>query len=471
MRSSAPWRSAGLGPAWGLGFLDRMFAVLPLRVAYLLVLGLAPIYFMHHNRARYSVVRAMRRMGIGLAWWRALGAYVQYTLTLVDRHYAVAGRLQPVIDRAGSEEVLERLDARLASARPLILLGHHCGVLEMAVPALEAQGRVVRAVAVQDPEARRLLDNVGDSARSVGGARRAIVADGTMAAGLRMLSALRGGDVLAFKADRVPPGSDAIETVTVFGERVDLPRGPHDIARLAKADVEVLSVFRVGAGRYRILADPIPANATTPERAQAFGRILASHVRQQPNQWFNFFPWWRADARELASVPRIVPPGMRAATAGLAGALTSLVAAALVVVLSGGDVGGTLPLTLGWGIGGGGALWIAVGFLGGGVDRRGRPDSLANTALQASWAWPMATFLAGVGFDGWGSGLRLAVAAAIGLIAASRASQAALRVQDEDAPTSGAGPRRPAAPASGGRAPSAAGTAPPGPPPASAPAP
>ncbi len=466
MRASAPWRSAGFGPTWGLGFLEAAFGLLPLRLGYLLVVGLAPIYFMHHNRPRHAVVRAMERMGLGLPWWRAMGAYVQYTLTLVDRHYATAGRLQPTLDGRGDEAMHARLDAKLAQGTPLVILGHHCGALEMGVPALEAQGRVVRAVAVEDPAARRLLDNVGDSARSVGGPRRTIVADGSMAAGLRMLKAIRSGDVLAFKADRPLPGSGAVLAVNVFGARAELPRGPAEIARLAKADVEVLSVFRAGPGRYRVLADPLPPCASTEEMVQAYAAILASHLREQPNQWFNFYPWWVADRRELAPLPSTVPPAMRAAFAALPGAILGLLVAALVLSVAGASVAPALPETLRWGLGGAFLLWWAVGFVGGGLDRRARPDSLATTALQASWAAPIAILLAEVGFGGWLEGLRLAAAGALGLGAAWWLSRQLLRRLDEgpEAVNSGGDPRRPGAPASPGPAPSGAGTAPPGPP-------
>jgi lauroyl/myristoyl acyltransferase len=471
MRASGPWRSAGFGPTWGLGFLERMFAILPLRLGYLLVVGLAPIYFMHHNRPRRAVVRAMRRMGLGLPWWRAMGAYVQYTLTLVDRHYATAGRMVPALERRGDEAMHARLDAHLAAGRPLVILGHHCGALEMGVPALEAQGRVVRAVALPDPGARRLLDNVGDPARSVGGPRRTIVADGSLAAGLRMLKAIRSGDVLAFKADRPLPGSSAVVAVDVFGARVELPSGPAEIARLAKAEVEVVSVFRCGPGRYRVIADPLPQKASTEEMVQAWAGIFARHLRARPDQWFNFFPWWLADRRELAELPATVPPAMRASFAALPGAAAGLLAALLALTIGGASALPALPAAASWGLGGAVALWWAVGFLGGGLDRRARPDVLARTALQASWALPIAGLLAGAGWSGWGSAVRLVVAGVLGLGAAWWTSIRLLGRLDEGPISGGEAPPPPAAPASPDPAPSEAETAPPGPRPAAAPAP
>jgi predicted LPLAT superfamily acyltransferase len=320
------------------------------------VIGLAPIWFMHYNRPRYGVVLAMRRMGMRFPWWSALGAYTAYTLSLVDRHFIRAGRLTPQLVPGGREG----LDAAIAQPGPLVFLGSHCGSLELAVPALESMGRAVMAVAVRDPAAQQLLDGVGDPARSVGGTRATIVADGTPAAGLRMLRALREGDVLAFKSDRCLPGSQEKQLVraSLWGDDVWLPRGPAEIVRLAEARAWTLSVFRVGPGRFRLLADEVPTDSgDSREIAKGFAQRLERHVSTQPNQWFNFFPYWIDDGPALAHVPETVPPGMRAAVYGLRGGLTAGVVAAFLglspvgLSLTAGVLGGVLAGLLGMSLG------------------------------------------------------------------------------------------------------------------------
>ncbi len=327
--SSTAWRAASSGPRWGLRFLDRAFARLPLRGAYLLVIGLSPMWFLHYNRPRYGVVRAMRWIGVRRPYWGALGAYAAYTLSLVDRYYIQAGRLTPTLAPGGREA----LDAAVKQEGPLVFLGSHCGSLELAVPALEELGRPVRAVAVPDPSAQQLLDGVGDAARDVGGARSTIVADGTPAAGIRMLKALKAGDVLAFKADRFLPGSELSQRVRVriFGDEAWLPRGPAEVVRLGGARAWAISVFRVGPGRFRLLADEVDTTSgDAAEITAGYAAALERHVASQPDQWFNFFPYWIEDVAELAHHPETVPPPMRAAFPGLRGAVAAVVVAALL---------------------------------------------------------------------------------------------------------------------------------------------
>lgn len=354
--SSTPWRAASSGPRWGLRFLDFAFARLPLKGAYLLVIGLAPIWFLHYNRPRYGVVRAMRRIGAPQPWWAGLGAYAAYTLALVDRHFIRAGRLTPTLDDAGREG----LDAALAQPGPMVFLGSHCGSLELAVPALEAMGRPVRAVAVRDPAAQMLLAGVGDAAADVGGARSTIVADGTPAAGLRMLRALKEGDVLAFKADRYLPRSEEKQRtrVSLFDDDVWLPRGPAEVVRLAKARAWALTVVRTGPGRFRLLADEIPtAGLDGAAIAAGYATALERHVRAAPDQWFNFFPYWIRDVDALAHHPETVPPGMRAASYAIRGALAAAVVAAFLglvptgAALTAGLLGGALAGLLGMSLG------------------------------------------------------------------------------------------------------------------------
>ncbi|MCP4868970.1 MAG: hypothetical protein GY898_09665 [Proteobacteria bacterium] len=380
------------------------------------MIGLAPIWFLHYNRPRYGVVRAMRRSGRPNPWWAGLGAYAAYTLSLVDRHFIQAGRLSPVLVGGAPPE----LDAAVAEPGPLVFLGSHCGSLELAVPALESLGRPVRAVAVRDPAAQMLLDGVGDSAQTVGGARSTIVADGTPAAGLRMLRALKEGDVLAFKADRFLPGSELKQRtqVSLFGADAYLPRGPGEVTRLAKARAWALTVARVGPGRFRLLADEVPtAGLDGASITRGYAAALERHVTAAPDQWFNFFPYWIEDVDALAHHPATVPPGMRAATYGLKGAL----AAALVAIFLGlADASGGLSAGLA-----GGLLAGLLGMsLGAARDPAGdrNPVARATAALAPALAMFLVLLSLGDGLNGMAL-VQAVVAMGIGAVVAGLESR------------------------------------------------
>jgi lauroyl/myristoyl acyltransferase len=298
----------------------------------------------------------------------------------VDRWYARRRRFTPLVEadatrNAASAEALRLLDAAVADPSPLVLFGDHLGALELAVPALEARGRSVRAVAARDPEAALRLAGVGDSTRSVGSRAEPVVADGSVASGLRMLKALRSGEILAFKADRALPGaapSDLVE-LPFLGLPARFPRGPAEVARLGRARVLAISVFRAGPGRISLRATPIPADPKDAGRTvAAYAAALERHARSRPDQWFNFYPFWERDAHALDWMPETIPPGFRAALPGLAGGVlaASVVAAAQS---SGALLRGACWAALG------GLLWAYLAALTGArVDRAGRRDLRAR---------------------------------------------------------------------------------------------
>ncbi|GEM_PF-2102362 len=320
----ATWRATPSGTPLGLRVLDSLLRFLPLRVAEVLVWPLVLMWFIHFNHPRIAVQRAMQRMGRRPTLWYALRAYFAYSAVLVERWHLMSGRLRPTLDREGSTGI-EIIEQAVAGDGALVFLGGHCGALEFGSVALEELGRPVRPVAVADPGAGALLSGVGDPAKGIGGQSSTIVADGTVRSGLKMLKALRAGEILCFKADRVLPGTDD-ETVEVpfFGERVPVPRGPVRIALTARATAVVVSVFRVGVARYRVVADPLDLDGRDPDEVTArFVALLEEQIANQPHQWFNFYPYWSSDAAVVAEHPEEVPLSARAAEHALWGAVAA----------------------------------------------------------------------------------------------------------------------------------------------------
>ncbi len=320
MTDSAPsspppgWRTTPAGPPWGLAILDRLFRVVPLPVAYVLTWPFIVGWFFHWNHPRFAVIRAMARAGQRWPTLAALQVYHSYAASLVERHYTTTGRLSPQFQYLPDEEIRPTLRAAVDDPSPLVILGSHHGVLELAASVIQSRGRVVRAVAIHDAGAGGLLAGVGDPARGVGSGPAAIVADGSMESGLRMLRALRAGEALCLKGDRPLPAArpDQVLTVPFLGEAAIFPRGPFELARAAKARVVVLAVVRRGLGRYGVMVDRLDIARPIEEVIADYGEILGRHVRVAPHDWFNFFPYWPADLESIRSIPATVPPALRA---------------------------------------------------------------------------------------------------------------------------------------------------------------
>jgi len=296
-------------------------------------------WFQHYNRPRASVVAAMRRMGQRSPYWAAYRVFLNYGFMLVERFYTYSGRLTPQVERddADARRSAAVMEAASREPGPLVVLSSHCGAVEHTAFFIEGLGRNLRAVAIRDEAAASLLSGVGDPADRLG-AGRTIVADGTMKAGLTMLKALKQGDILAFKADRPLPGAAADEIVELpfFGETARFPLGPAKLIAAAKARAIVISVFRTGRGRYRAVAHDLDTSSRDPETiVREFARIQEDHLREHPDQWFNFYPWWPADEESVNELPETVPPPMRGAEPTLVAAFAGMLSLPLLAYVLG----------------------------------------------------------------------------------------------------------------------------------------
>lgn len=313
----AGWRLASAGPRWGLRFLSVVYRYLPLQLGQYLIWGMIWGWFQHYNHPRAAVIRAMRRMGQPRPYWAAYRVFLNYGFMLVERFYTYSGRITPKVERDDARALRSAKVMEDASRKPgpLVVLSSHCGAVEHTTFFIEGLGRNLRAVAIRDEASASLLSSVGDPSIRLG-AGRTIVADGSMKAGLTMFKALKQGDILAFKADRPLPGADASEVLELpfFGETACFPLGPAKLVAAAKARAVVISVFRTGRATYRALADELDTSSRDPETiVREYVRIQEDHLREYPDQWFNFYPWWPADEEPVNELPETVPPELRAA--------------------------------------------------------------------------------------------------------------------------------------------------------------
>jgi predicted LPLAT superfamily acyltransferase len=394
-------------------------------VGYLLTLPMVVFWFMHYNVQRLSVARALARFGVAWPTFGTLRLYLSYAFTLVDRHYWLAGRLQPQMEPADRAFLRQVFD----DPGPLVVLGSHCGALEMAVPVLESRGRTIRAVARADPGADALLQGVGDAARMVGQGASPIIADGSMEVGLEILRSLRAGEVVTFKSDRVLPGADpaSCARVSLAGEEAMLPRGPADVVRLSGARALALSVFRIGPGRFHVEARLLDTEGRSSEELlQDYAACLEDVVRRFPRQWFNFYPYWPSDALALADRPATVPPVMRAARYGLRAALLAAMGGAACAAVLADSALWAFPVAaraVGLAVLASAAAALVGVVLGADVDRSGRRNSaawLVSLLAPALLLAGLAGGLAGAPLLWRAAPIPLLFAAAVGLLGALR---------------------------------------------------
>ena len=126
---------------------------------------------------------------------------------------------------------------------------------------------------------------------------RVLLSDSSVYWPFNMLRALRRNEIVALQLDR-PLGGDGAHAVEFFGARAFFQAGPLRLARLTGAPVFSVFVVRLGPRSYRIVLGNerrVRRAAGVEEMDHVLGGIVAEFealVRQHPEQWFQFAPFW-----------------------------------------------------------------------------------------------------------------------------------------------------------------------------------
>jgi KDO2-lipid IV(A) lauroyltransferase len=285
----------------GLRFLWAGYAVVAV-AAFFFFLAVGPA-----RRASMRYLDLVRgRRGFFRRRWDTYRHMATYGVLLLDRALMLARPKHGfAVDCQGLVHLtaVSRPPEGGGSDAGVILLSAHFGMAEIAAPYMRRMGlrRPINIVMYQDPQ---------DGTEQFHTRHRRELSDMTiisttdpLAAGVKIIRALRGGEVVAMRADRTLNGKGV--AVTLLGRRVELPAGPFVAAALSGAAVLQVYTCRVGHRWYRCTISAARrygdgAGGSRDERvaraAQDFATHLEGVLRQFPDQWSNFYDLWAAQA-------------------------------------------------------------------------------------------------------------------------------------------------------------------------------
>jgi KDO2-lipid IV(A) lauroyltransferase len=193
------------------------------------------------------------------------------------------------------------VEARLAGKGVLLLTGH-LGNWEIGGLMLAEVRQPVHVVLVPDifpgveRERRRLHARSGVTE---------IPVDRSFVPTLAVLRALRENAIVAMQGDRDFDNTGV--GVPFFGKQAFFPRGPLRVAMASGAAVLPAFIVRMPDGRYRAIVEgPLPIETAgdrdTALRANLarYVAILERYVREYPDQWYCFYPFWDDPSRRPA---------------------------------------------------------------------------------------------------------------------------------------------------------------------------
>lgn len=266
--------------------------------AYFLLVPVSFYFLFFAPEAMNASQDYLRRLGYGgRSWlWRmcmSWAHFFSFGQALVDR-LAVFGGASSLFrfERIGHEHI----QAALNENKGLLILGAHCGNLEIAGQQLSLYGTRVNVVAYEGEAAhiRRFFGKVYQQRRF-----SVIAVDGSTDASVEIIAALSRGEIVAMRADR----GLGIRNVSVpfLGAPACFPAGPYYVA--AASGAPVVCAFAMRQKRYRYVFTAYPpehfAFGRREERGAClqawvggFVRRIEEQLKIFPLQWYNFYDFW-----------------------------------------------------------------------------------------------------------------------------------------------------------------------------------
>jgi KDO2-lipid IV(A) lauroyltransferase len=225
----------------------------------------------------------------------ALRMFVEFAYCFSETLERFGPRPRPVrIDLPGVDTIRTALDA----GRGVVVVTGHFGNWDIAALELLRYGRPTHVVMAHEPN-QSTNPYVEGMREDVG--LNVVYSDHSVLSSLELLHALRRNEIVALQIDRLA-ASDSAREVRMFGANVYLPSGPFELARLSGAPLVAVFSPRVGTRHYQIhlgKSRSLPRDASAQQVEACVDGVVAEMedtIRSRPSQWFQFEPFWLADA-------------------------------------------------------------------------------------------------------------------------------------------------------------------------------
>lgn len=284
--------------AFGIKLLGR-------RVLSPVLYAIVLYFFLFGKRARRSSWLYQQRLAdwsgrneLRPTRWRVFGQYMAFADALLDKLDVWNGRLKiediEIVDPA-------LLRNQLRGERGQMLVGAHLGNLEVCRALAELGEQVTMNVLVHTRHAEQFNRLLGEAGASH--LRLIQVSALNPAVMLQLNQRLENGEWLAIAGDRVPLHGGRSVEVDFLGHPALFPQGPWLLAGLLKCPVNLMFCLK-HEGRYRVNLEPF-TDAVLWRRsdreqviahwATRYAERLGHYCLEAPQQWFNFYPFWKTD--------------------------------------------------------------------------------------------------------------------------------------------------------------------------------
>ncbi|MCA9671224.1 MAG: hypothetical protein KC503_36750 [Myxococcales bacterium] len=229
--------------------------------------------------------------------WREVYQHVlRFAHVSIDRIFLLKGKLRYFdVTRTGTHHLAELTEAK----RGAVLIGAHLGSFE----AMRAGGSAKRYPIniVGHFENARMINALLEQIDPHTAARVIHAGDNPVSFATKVKKVLDAGELVAILGDRVGL-NDKTTTVTFFGEPAEFPSGPFILASVLRCPVYLVFGLYFEPNRYHLYCEPFAERIELPRATrqealtatiQRYAERLEEFCRKAPDNWFNFYDFWR----------------------------------------------------------------------------------------------------------------------------------------------------------------------------------
>lgn len=221
--------------------------------------------------------------------------YGRYLLDYMVMHRIEEHNAHKCVEEKGIGE--ENLIEAMKIGKGILCITPHLGNWELGGIMLALKGYKLNVLSLKDN--RENISTFRERIRMKYGIKSIYVDEDSMDTIINTANALKKGGIVALLGDR--DGTSRTIEVDFFGKKTKFPVGVAYFALASGAPVVPVFVVLRKNGRYQgIIEKPILFNhyqASNRDEAikmgiQDIARIFERYIREYPDQWYNFYPFW-----------------------------------------------------------------------------------------------------------------------------------------------------------------------------------
>jgi len=289
------WKGVTGGSAFGQKAMKILLSIVPVRVGYVILIFVVPFYMLFGRKGYLSIYRYFRnqhRYPVMKSFFKTYRNHYLFGQMMFDRFAVYAGQKRFEVDNPDNDLFLEMVHA----PHGCVIAGAHVGNPELCGYLLSQQTKRINSMIyggeaeeVQKNRFKTLDDN------NV----RLIPVSTDMSHIFIINEALTNNEMVSMPCDRAF-GSAKTVSCDFLNGKADFPVGAFVLALQYNVPVIALFVLKISAARYRIhvVRVPEPQEDNRRERinqmTRSFTVILEGIVKKYPEQWFNFYQFWKS---------------------------------------------------------------------------------------------------------------------------------------------------------------------------------